>query len=55
MKDKLWMWLAWKLPRRLVYWAFLRATAEAGRKYPDQHLPAMSFDQIAKTLECTPT
>ena len=28
-KDKLWMWLVWKLPRRLIEWAVSRAFAHA--------------------------
>jgi hypothetical protein len=27
MKDKVWMWLAWKLPRELVKWAAVRLMA----------------------------
>lgn len=27
--DAFWMWLAWKLPRRLVYWAAIRLMAHA--------------------------
>lgn len=36
MREKIAMWLAWKLPRRLVYWAFVRmAVSNAdGTNYP---------------------
>lgn len=27
MVDRMWMWMAWRLPRRLVYWAFVRMAA----------------------------
>ena len=29
MKEKILMWLAWKLPRSLVYWAVIRVLAHA--------------------------
>jgi hypothetical protein len=27
--DRFWSWLAWKLPRRLAYWASIRVSAYA--------------------------
>ena len=29
MKRRFWMWLAWRLPRPLIYWASIRVTATA--------------------------
>jgi len=29
MSDKFWMWLAWRLPRRLAMWATVRVGAHA--------------------------
>jgi hypothetical protein len=29
VKEKLWIWLAWKLPKPLVYWATIRLGAHA--------------------------
>jgi len=29
MREKFWMWLAWKLPRPLVYWCAMRVGAAA--------------------------
>ena len=29
MLDKLWMWIAWKLPRQLVMWCAVRLIAQA--------------------------
>jgi hypothetical protein len=29
MREKLWMWLAWQLPRRLVLWCAVRVMASA--------------------------
>lgn len=31
MIDRFVMWMAWKLPRRLVYWAAVRAVAGTSR------------------------
>jgi hypothetical protein len=33
------MWIAWKLPRRLVYWAGIRLTTEASHRYSKTPLP----------------
>jgi hypothetical protein len=29
MRERLWMWVAWRLPRRLVYWASIRLMSTA--------------------------
>lgn len=29
MVEKFWLWLAWHLPRRLVYWSAIRLIAHA--------------------------
>jgi len=29
MIDKIWMWVAWRLPKRLVYWATIRLMTHA--------------------------
>ena len=29
MRDKIAMWIAWKLPKRVVYWCAIRVTAHA--------------------------
>lgn len=35
--ERFWMWLAWRLPRRLVYWAYIRVAAEATTEaFPDR-------------------
>lgn len=33
MKDKFWMWLAWLLPRELVYFAGVRVFANVSVKH----------------------
>jgi len=36
MRDRFWMWLAWRLPRRLVYWCAIRVgTYEPPNLTPD--------------------
>jgi len=35
--DRLWMWLAWRFPRRLVYWCAIRVnTFEPTDLTPDE-------------------
>ncbi len=29
LRDDIWRWIAWRMPRRLVYWAFVRVWATA--------------------------
>lgn len=33
-RDRLWIWLAWRLPRGLVYWCYVRVAANATRREP---------------------
>ena len=45
--DKMWMWLAWRLPKRVVYWAAIRAGAHAcGPKYPHQAVPELTLHEL---------
>lgn len=40
--DRAWRWLAWKIPRRLVYWCAVRLIAHAtSGKYSAQEVPAL--------------
>ena len=42
MKDRIWMWAAWKLPRRLVMWCACRLMANATQgKYSGQVVPEL--------------
>lgn len=44
--ERFWLWLAGRLPRRLVYWAAIRLWAEATHKgpwSPDGDDPSMPF------------
>lgn len=44
MKDKIAMWVAFRLPRRLAYWATIRVGANAsGSKYPNQVVPELTL------------
>jgi hypothetical protein len=41
--DRFAMWLAWRLPRRVVMWALYRAFAKAtSGKYEDQEVPKLT-------------
>jgi len=43
MKDKIAMWIAWKLPTRLVYWCAMRVTAYATQgEYSNQIVPDLT-------------
>lgn len=44
MRDRLAMWLAWRLPRRLVRWAYIRVGAAATTgQYSDTVVPEISM------------
>ena len=41
-KDRFYCWLAWLLPRRLVYWAAIRVCARATvKEYSGQEVPKL--------------
>ena len=41
--DKLWIWLAWKLPKSLVKWATIRLVANATTgEYSNQVVPSLT-------------
>ena len=39
MSEKIWIWLAWKLPRSLVYWAAIRLGAHATQNQWENESP----------------
>ena len=44
MKERLTIWIAWRLPARLVYWAAVRVGSHAtGPDYPTQIVPHLLF------------
>ena len=53
MSEKFWIWLAWKLPKDLVYWCAVRvashATTTAGVEEPDR----VGIIQMLKRWELT--
>lgn len=41
--EKFWLWLAYRLPRRLVYWAGIRLIANATNgEYKNQTVPDLA-------------
>jgi len=43
MMDKICMWIAWRLPKKLVYWAQIRVTCYATQgKYSSQVVPDLT-------------
>ncbi len=49
MKERLLTWIAWHLPKSLVYWATIRAGAHASTgKYSDQIVPEMTYLDVLR-------
>ena len=44
MSERIWMWIAWRLPRTLVMWCAVRIGANATQgEYSSQVVPDLSF------------
>ena len=41
--DKFWMWIAWRLPRRVVYWATVRLWSPTWNAPPSELMRAMDM------------
>ena len=50
MKEKLAIAIAWALPRRIAYWAFIRVATEGSNEYPAEQ----KVDEIMKRWENGP-
>ena len=51
--EKFWFWLAWKLPRKLVYWCALRVCAYATQGYySETYVPELTAMDALKRWEC---
>ena len=49
MSDKLWMWIAWKMPKKLVYFCTVRAGAHATTgEHSSQVVPELEFIETLK-------
>jgi hypothetical protein len=49
MVESIWIWLAWRLPKPLVYWCAIRVGAHATQdQYSDQEVPALMFMDALK-------
>lgn len=50
--ERFWTWLAWRLPRKLAYWATIRVGANATTgKYSNQVVPELAFTDVLKRWE----
>jgi hypothetical protein len=50
--ERLWMQLAWVVPKRLAYWCAVRVGVNATQgKYSDQEVPALMFMQALERWE----
>ena len=55
MEDKLWGWVAWHLPRKLVYWASIRLMVYAtGGQYSYREIPGITIFQALKSWDNSP-
>jgi hypothetical protein len=51
-RETLWIWIAWKLPRRLVYWCTMRLGANATQgKYNTTNPSELTFMDAIKRWE----
>ena len=50
--EKVWMWIAWRLPHQLVKWTAIRLIAYATQgKYGSQNVPELSAMDALKRWE----
>jgi len=50
--EKFWIWLSWKMPRKLAYWCAIRVGAHATTgKYGDTVVPGLSMMDMFKRWE----
>jgi hypothetical protein len=47
-KESLLMWLAWKLPRGLAYWAAIRVITHASYKRPTKKMDSLTPAECLK-------
>ena len=54
MKDKLYRWLAWKMPKRLVYWCAVRVGAAATTgQWSSQVVPELTLIEALERYPVT--
>jgi hypothetical protein len=47
MSVRVWTWLAWKLPKQLIYWATIRAGVHATTgSHSGQVVPELYFSEV---------
>ena len=52
LAERACMWLAWKLPHRLVYWCAIRVAANATQgAHSNQEVPALTIMDALKSWE----
>ena len=51
MADKIWMWIAWRLPKALVSWCYIRVHAKAtSGQYSHLHPDEVTWNQALKAF-----
>ena len=54
MKNKLCLWVAWRLPKRLVYWCAMRVNAHATTgEHSAQNVPELTAFEASERWERT--
>lgn len=48
MKDKFLLWLAWRLPKKLVMWCNVRVMANAASVYSDKQPNEITYSMAAQ-------
>lgn len=46
--EKLKMWVVWRLPKWVIYWATVRCITSASSKMPDRELPTITGAEAIK-------
>ena len=54
--EKFNTWLAWRLPKELTYWSFIRVMAHAsGNEFSHRHPDSITFSEAARAWFSDPT
>lgn len=48
MKDRIWLWIARHLPKKLLMWCYVSIMANASAKYPNTNVGNLTYDDVWK-------
>lgn len=53
MRERLLLWVAWHMPREIVYWCFIRLAAHATTgEFADREVPEVTCIEALTRWEC---